>query len=244
MLVCLEGTIPMFHNEKKYNCPLCIWVDLDFPNSPPTCYVKPTHDMAIKPRHMHVDSAGFVYHMYLTSWTRANNIKALCDTLSAAFSQDAPVYALQGAGAIRQPQQRPQPAAAAPAAGQPHHSQQPPPKPQQPKSTPPIHQAASQEPDRAAPGPPPQSGRPERHSAPVPNVAPAPGLAQAATMELEKATLVAMVSSKLQVSSASSCPVQYCSSSNQRVFPCAGRVCWITSIGVATANSRPTKQSK
>ncbi|KAJ1472560.1 UEV domain-containing protein [Baffinella frigidus] len=108
-MVCLDGTIPMFHNQKKYNCPLCIWINLDFPSSPPTCYVKPTQDMAIKPRHVHVDSAGFVYHGYLTTWTHQSTLKILCDTLTAAFSQDSPVYAVPGGGGARPPQPRSQP---------------------------------------------------------------------------------------------------------------------------------------
>ena len=48
-LVVLDGTIPMFHNQKKYNCPVRFWLVLDYPMSPPICYVSPTRDMGIKP---------------------------------------------------------------------------------------------------------------------------------------------------------------------------------------------------
>lgn len=57
-LLVLDGTIPMIYGTKRYNCPVQIWLMQDYPATQPTCYVKPTHDMAIKPRHVHVDGAG------------------------------------------------------------------------------------------------------------------------------------------------------------------------------------------
>eukprot|EP00285_Hemiselmis_virescens_P007605 CAMPEP_0173380624 /NCGR_PEP_ID=MMETSP1356-20130122/3278_1 /TAXON_ID=77927 ORGANISM="Hemiselmis virescens, Strain PCC157" /NCGR_SAMPLE_ID=MMETSP1356 /ASSEMBLY_ACC=CAM_ASM_000847 /LENGTH=458 /DNA_ID=CAMNT_0014334287 /DNA_START=14 /DNA_END=1390 /DNA_ORIENTATION=+ len=92
-LLCLQGTIPMYVNNNKYNCPMVIWLHVDYPNTPPTCFVVPTLDMQIKTRHMHVDAAGFVYHHYLTQWNLESTLKILCDTLCAVFSKDPPVFA-------------------------------------------------------------------------------------------------------------------------------------------------------
>ena len=99
-LIVLDGTIPMFHNQKKYNCPVKFWLALDYPASPPTCYVSPTREMGIKPRHVHVDNAGFIYHQYLTQWSLRSSLKELCSTLTAVFSKDPPVFAKpSGSGA-------------------------------------------------------------------------------------------------------------------------------------------------
>uniref|UniRef100_A0A7S0V3F2 UEV domain-containing protein n=1 Tax=Hemiselmis tepida TaxID=464990 RepID=A0A7S0V3F2_9CRYP len=92
-LLNLQGTIPMYVKQTRYNCPVVIWVHIDYPVTPPTTYVSPTSDMQIKPRHMHVDAAGFVYHTYLTQWSAASNLKVLCETLSQVFSKDPPVFA-------------------------------------------------------------------------------------------------------------------------------------------------------
>ena len=117
----LDGTIPMFHNQKKYNCPVKFWLGLDYPTSPPTCYVSPTRDMGIKPRHVHVDNAGFIYHQYLTQWSVRSTLKDLCSTLTTVFSKDPPVYAKPQGGQATQPSQQPQPVQQPP----------PPPPPQQ-----------------------------------------------------------------------------------------------------------------
>jgi hypothetical protein len=129
-LVVLDGTIPMFHNQKKYNCPVRFWLVLDYPMSPPICYVSPTRDMGIKPRHVHVDNAGFIYHQYLTQWNVRSTLKDLCSTLTTVFSKDPPVYAKpQGGQATHPPHQQSTP--------QPQPVQQPP--QQQPQQQPPSH---------------------------------------------------------------------------------------------------------
>eukprot|EP00961_Rhodomonas_salina_P256360 3464565-Rhodomonas_salina.1 len=121
-LLVLDGTIPMIYGTKRYNCPVQIWLMQDYPATQPTCYVKPTHDMAIKPRHVHVDGAGFIYHQYLTEWNPRSNLKVLCNTLSQVFGKDPPVYAKPSTGApaarpsARPAQSQPNPAAAQEAA--------------------------------------------------------------------------------------------------------------------------------
>ncbi|EKX36496.1 vacuolar protein sorting 23B [Guillardia theta CCMP2712] len=89
----------MFYNQKKYNCPVRIWFCLDYPKSPPICYVTPTRDMGIKPRHVHVDSAGFIYHQYLTQWSDSSSVKELVATLKNVFSREPPVYAKSSSSA-------------------------------------------------------------------------------------------------------------------------------------------------
>jgi hypothetical protein len=137
-LVVLDGTIPMFHNQKKYNCPVRFWLALDYPMSPPICYVSPTRDMGIKPRHVHVDNAGFIYHQYLTQWNVRSTLKDLCSTLTTVFSKDPPVYAKPQGGQATHPthqQATPQPQPVQqPPQQQPH--QQPPPHPPQKETRP------------------------------------------------------------------------------------------------------------
>ena len=48
--------------------------------------------MAIKPRHVHVDSAGFVYHGYLTSWSRQSTLKVSSLLLSSLELSDTTIY--------------------------------------------------------------------------------------------------------------------------------------------------------
>mmetsp|Transcript_24228 Transcript_24228/g.38070 ORF Transcript_24228/g.38070 Transcript_24228/m.38070 type:complete len:420 (+) Transcript_24228:35-1294(+) len=214
-LVSLQGTLPMYYNTKQYNCPVKVWLNFDYPSSPPTCYVNPTADMAIKPRHVHVDSAGFIYHQYLTEWGSRCTLKQLCSTLSQVFSKDPPVYALPPGSGPKQPAAA-QPSRKTPAPAQPR-GQQPTPQPPAPQPQPPAeppaqaqgqaqhlapaaNMAANQAPQRIAiepstasfppaqPPPPPLQNQPEVRSQPDPRQ----------MEENERLELVAMVSSKLQ----------------------------------------------
>lgn len=154
----------MYHNQKKYNCPVKFWMGLDYPSSPPICYVSPTRDMGIKPRHVHVDNAGFIYHLYLTQWNVRSSLKELCSTLTTVFSKDPPVYAKPqgGQGASHPPSQQQQ------SSSQPQQQVQPSSQPQpaeirpvpQPERPPPAaagksHQLVQQPPSQASSRPPP-----------------------------------------------------------------------------------------
>jgi len=126
------GTIPIFYSGAQYNIPISIWIVEDYPFSPPTCYVTPTADMIIKPKHKHVDSNGLCYLPYLSSWNPNNcSLLGLASTLSKIFSQDPPVRS--------QPQSQPQlqPKLQQTQPQQPYYPQQkqypqPQPQPQQP----------------------------------------------------------------------------------------------------------------
>eukprot|EP00824_Muranothrix_gubernata_P003287 TRINITY_DN1402_c0_g1_i1.p1 TRINITY_DN1402_c0_g1~~TRINITY_DN1402_c0_g1_i1.p1 ORF type:complete len:396 (+),score=62.35 TRINITY_DN1402_c0_g1_i1:125-1312(+) len=106
-LVYLDGTIPMHFGGRQYNIPVNIWVLEDYPVAPPMCYVTPTRDMTIKPRHRHVDSSGLVFLPYLNQWNaQTSNLVNLCGQMSVVFGQDTPVYSKQAAAAAR-PQRPP-----------------------------------------------------------------------------------------------------------------------------------------
>eukprot|EP01114_Cavostelium_apophysatum_P008047 TRINITY_DN2030_c0_g1_i2.p1 TRINITY_DN2030_c0_g1~~TRINITY_DN2030_c0_g1_i2.p1 ORF type:complete len:411 (+),score=87.84 TRINITY_DN2030_c0_g1_i2:124-1356(+) len=88
----LAGTVPIFYNGVQYNIPVNLWVADNYPFIPPTCYVTPTSDMIIKPKHRHVDSQGICYLPYLSSWNAtACNLVGLVSTMSQIFGQDPPV---------------------------------------------------------------------------------------------------------------------------------------------------------
>jgi ESCRT-I complex subunit TSG101 len=91
-LLCLQGTIPIYYNNVHYNIPMIIWIVDGYPFIPPVVYVAPTSDMIITPRHRHVDSAGMVYHLYLSSWNPgSSSLIGLVSTLSRVFSEEPPV---------------------------------------------------------------------------------------------------------------------------------------------------------
>jgi len=93
-LLRVVGTLPITHRGATYNIPLTLWIPYQFPNQPPTCFVTPTHDMAIKPRHKHVSSQGLIYHPYLSSWNPySSNLIALTTNLQSVFGPEPPVYA-------------------------------------------------------------------------------------------------------------------------------------------------------
>jgi ESCRT-I complex subunit TSG101 len=105
-LLYLAGTVPIFYNGVQYNIPVNIWIVDSFPYAPPMCYVTPTPDMVIKPKHRHVDSAGMCYLPYLSSWNPNNcNLTTLISTMSQVFGQDPPVRS----NAVQPPKQEPQP---------------------------------------------------------------------------------------------------------------------------------------
>jgi len=88
------GTLPISHRGATYNIPLTLWIPYQFPDNPPTCFVTPTQDMAIKPRHKHVNSQGLIFHPYLSSWSPYNsNLIALTTNLQSVFGPEPPVYA-------------------------------------------------------------------------------------------------------------------------------------------------------
>jgi len=134
----LAGTIPIFYNNVQYNIPVSIWLTEAYPFAPPVCYVTPTPDMIIKPKHRHVDSQGMCYLPYLSTWNpTGSNLTNLITTMSKTFGLDPPVRSQAQSAQTAQPAQpQPQPQQAQPygqqyaqpppAYGQPYQSVTPP----------------------------------------------------------------------------------------------------------------------
>lgn len=57
----------MFLIGKRYNIPVCLWLNESYPRSAPICYVKPTRDMMIVSSR-HVNSNGEIMLPYLDEW--------------------------------------------------------------------------------------------------------------------------------------------------------------------------------
>ncbi|GAQ82072.1 Vacuolar sorting protein/ubiquitin receptor VPS23 [Klebsormidium nitens] len=92
-LLKLEGTVPMFYQNVKYNIPITAWLLEGYPRQCPLVYVTPTRDMIIKPRHQFVDASGMVAAPYLREWVfPRSNLVDLCGTLSVLFGSDPPLY--------------------------------------------------------------------------------------------------------------------------------------------------------
>lgn len=98
VLFYLQGTVAINYNGTQYNIPMTIYFDPPFPRRPPRCFVTPTAQMAIKPRHKHVDSNGMVYLPYLNQWNEhTSKVSELVNIISTTFGLDPPVYST-GAG--------------------------------------------------------------------------------------------------------------------------------------------------
>ncbi|KAL0485618.1 vacuolar protein sorting protein VPS23 [Acrasis kona] len=89
----LQGTIPMYYRNEKYNIPVKLFIPEMYPYHPPLSYVDPNESMIIKPRHPHVDSTGRCYLPYLSEWNaQKSNLYELINHLSAVFGQEPPVF--------------------------------------------------------------------------------------------------------------------------------------------------------
>lgn len=93
-LVCLEGTIPMYYQTKRYNIPVRIFLTKLHPVQAPICYVNPTQDMMIKPNHKNVGQKdGRIYLPYLSTWNfQKSNLYELANVMGTVFGQDPPVF--------------------------------------------------------------------------------------------------------------------------------------------------------
>eukprot|EP01083_Nonionella_stella_P079460 218062_1 len=109
-LLQLSGTIPIQFRGNQYHIPITIWITEAFPTHPPLCYVTPTANMSIKPRHKHVDAQGMVYLSYLHQWNRnTSDLINLVAVMSSTFGQDPPVFSRAAGSSYQQPVRQPQP---------------------------------------------------------------------------------------------------------------------------------------
>jgi ESCRT-I complex subunit TSG101 len=92
-LLTLSGTIPMYYKGGRYNIPMNFFIVEMYPYHPPMCFVAPSENMIIKPRHRHVNSQGLCYLPYLSQWNaQVSNLYELVNNLSAVFGQEPPVF--------------------------------------------------------------------------------------------------------------------------------------------------------
>jgi len=95
-LLKITGLLPITYNTATYNIPVCFWLPYQFPDRPPMCYVVPTSSMEIKAKHKHVNKQGYVFHQYLSAWSRyQSNLIALTTNLQSVFGKEPPVFAKQ-----------------------------------------------------------------------------------------------------------------------------------------------------
>ncbi|CAF1508447.1 unnamed protein product, partial [Rotaria sordida] len=73
-LLCLCGTVSIQHKGNRYNIPVEIWLQKDYPLVAPLVYVKPTFDMYITSASDNVNQDGLVVLSYLESWHHTNNL--------------------------------------------------------------------------------------------------------------------------------------------------------------------------
>ncbi|CAF1461843.1 unnamed protein product [Rotaria sordida] len=92
-LLCLCGTVSIQHKGNRYNIPVEIWLQKDYPLVAPVVYVKPTFDMYIASASGNVNQDGLVVLSYLESWHHTNNLYNLLRVMSESFSKSPPVYA-------------------------------------------------------------------------------------------------------------------------------------------------------
>jgi hypothetical protein len=76
-LLCLSGVIPVRLGGNIYNCPLALWLPLEYPAQPPMTLILPTSNMQIK-KGAAVDPNGRVTVAYLEKWERQNGVSVGC----------------------------------------------------------------------------------------------------------------------------------------------------------------------
>lgn len=57
----------VFTQDETYNIPICLWLEENYPQSAPICYVRPTREMVIL-RGDYTSSNGQVQLPYLEEW--------------------------------------------------------------------------------------------------------------------------------------------------------------------------------
>ena len=75
-LPCLYGTIANTFKCNRYNTPVEIWLEEDYPVSPPKIYVKPTSDMHVSTTSRDVQPDGLINIPYLKAWDYVKILEA------------------------------------------------------------------------------------------------------------------------------------------------------------------------
>ena len=88
----LSGTIPIYYSGNQYNIPVEIWMPEAYPFAAPTCYVRPTQDMMIRPGHPHVDQNGLILLPYTSNWDSDHSLVELIGYQCSIFGTQPPVF--------------------------------------------------------------------------------------------------------------------------------------------------------
>ncbi|BGP29914.1 Suppressor protein stp22 of temperature-sensitive alpha-factor receptor and arginine permease [Rhodotorula toruloides] len=139
LLLSLTGVLPVPIGPNTYHCPIAIWLPLDFPARPPTVFVLPSENLAIR-KGKNVDASGKVGMPYLDNWAR----KAEGCSLTGLIEDLIPVFSARYPVSVVQPKPRPPRPTTTPDATQSQSSasrqipapQPPPPRPPPPAGTP------------------------------------------------------------------------------------------------------------
>lgn len=90
-LMSLSGTIPAMIAGKTYNIPVCLWIEENYPQTAPICYVKPTREMIVL-RGNYISSNGEVLLPYLQHWKKDEcDLVSLLQVMVAMFGEAPPV---------------------------------------------------------------------------------------------------------------------------------------------------------
>ena len=94
-LLNLVGTVPITFQGSQYNIPVQIWISERYPATAPICYVTPTADMVVTPRHNNIQSDGkVVYFLDLDRWNNnSSNLVNLVISLCNMFGRHPPCQA-------------------------------------------------------------------------------------------------------------------------------------------------------
>uniref|UniRef100_A0A3Q2DXC9 Zgc:123278 n=2 Tax=Cyprinodon variegatus TaxID=28743 RepID=A0A3Q2DXC9_CYPVA len=90
-LLNLTGIIPVVYKDKTYNIPICVWIEPNYPNVAPMCFVKPTHEMIIV-KGKYISSDGKVRMPYLKDWKKGEgDLFSLLQVMVAVFGEFPPL---------------------------------------------------------------------------------------------------------------------------------------------------------
>eukprot|EP01117_Protostelium_nocturnum_P005651 TRINITY_DN2040_c0_g1_i5.p1 TRINITY_DN2040_c0_g1~~TRINITY_DN2040_c0_g1_i5.p1 ORF type:complete len:638 (+),score=199.96 TRINITY_DN2040_c0_g1_i5:86-1999(+) len=93
LLILLDGTIPIQFDGNVYQIPVNLWIPLNYPFSPPLCYVIPSKDLVLKQEHQNVDADGKCFVSYTNQWKSDScDLLGVSYSLSTVFSKDPPLY--------------------------------------------------------------------------------------------------------------------------------------------------------
>eukprot|EP00920_Eleutheroschizon_duboscqi_P036633 GHVT01088142.1.p1 GENE.GHVT01088142.1~~GHVT01088142.1.p1 ORF type:complete len:258 (+),score=31.75 GHVT01088142.1:416-1189(+) len=96
VLYYLYGTLAIVYRGCTYHLPVTIYFDPPYPACAPRCFLTPTGDMAIKPRHKHASETGRIYLPYLANWNPMDaKLGHLLALMASTFSEDPPLFSIR-----------------------------------------------------------------------------------------------------------------------------------------------------